>query len=390
MRRQLTSALFRLHLETRRAALATVLGAGLLASSCTASEPTAAAAPAERLVDVPAVTVGTADLESTLDISGSLTPQARVAVMAKLPGTLSTVSAALGDRVRAGQVVATLDRREIDAQVDAAAAAVAVARAGVESADAALANAVVEHERARNLFERGAVARQRLDAAETARRASTAQRDLATATLAQAEAALRRAREVQRDATLVSPIDGVIVERNYDAGSLVGPGDRAVVVVADLRVMTLEAGVSELEAGRLRAGMPARVVAQAHPGEVFEGRLAAVAPEVDARNRHFAIEVRTPNPGGALLSGMYATATIPLERATQVIAVPREAVTTRGGTRVVLRIDNAAVQEVAVTEGLVDGALVQITSGLRVGDVIISDARRDVAAGVKVNPLFTR
>ena len=103
---------------------------------------------------------------------------------------------------------------------------------------------------ATNLFERGAVSRQRLDAAETARRAASAQRNLAQATLAQAEAALRRAREVQRDATLTSPIDGVVVERNYDAGSLVGPGDKPVVVVADLRVMKLEAGVSELEAGR--------------------------------------------------------------------------------------------------------------------------------------------
>ena len=203
--------------------------------------------------------VGVADLESTLQISGNLVPQTRVAVTAKLPGTLSSMRVDIGDRVRAGQVVATLDRREIDAQVDAAEASVNVATAGVEAAEAALANAVLERDRAQNLFERGAVPKQRLDAADTARRSAAAQRDLAKANLAQAEAALRRAREVQRDATLTSPIDGVIVERHYDAGSLVGPGDDPVVVVADLRVMKLEAGVSELEAGRLRVGMPARV-----------------------------------------------------------------------------------------------------------------------------------
>jgi HlyD family secretion protein len=366
--------------------------AALAATACSNPEPTAdaAAAPVERRVDVPAITVGTADLESTLEISGSLMPQARVAVMPKLPGMLSTISVDLGDRVRAGQVVATLDRREIDAQVDAAAAAVGVARAGIESAEAALANAVLEHDRARNLFEKGAVARQRLDAAETARRASSAQRDLANANLNQVEAALRRARELQRDATITSPIEGVVVERNFDAGSLVGPGDKPIVIVADLRIMTLEAGVSELEAGRLRAGMPARVTAQAKPGEVYEGRLAAVAPEVDARNRHFAIEVRTPNPGGALLSGMYATATIPIERAAQAVAVPREAVTSRDGARVVLKIDNNTVQAVPVTEGLISGGLVQITSGLRAGDVIVSDARREVAGGVTVNPVFAK
>jgi RND family efflux transporter MFP subunit len=373
--------------------LTVAIGAlGLFAAGCGSSEPAASAAtaPVEHRVDVPAITVGTADIETTLQITGNLMPQTRVGVLSKLPGTLSRVAVDLGERVRAGQVVATLDRREIDAQVDAAAAAVNVARAGVESAEAGLANAALELDRARNLFERGALPKQRLDAAETARRASAAQRDLAQANLAQAEAALRRAREILRDATLTSPIDGVIVERNYDAGSLVGPGDKPVVAVADLRVMKLEAGVSELEAGRLRVGMPVRVSVQARPGDVFEGRLAAIAPEVDARNRHFAIEVRVPNPTSVLLSGMYGSATIPLDRAAQVVAVPRNAVTTRGGARVALKIDNDTVHEVPVTEGLSNAAVVQIASGLQAGDTIVSDARRDVAAGVKVNPVFVK
>ena len=369
------------------ALVAAAIGAG-----CQSAEPAAsAAAPApEHRTDVPAFEVGVTDLESTLQISGNLVPHARVAVMAKLPGTLSRVAVDIGDRVRTGEVVAALDRREIDAQVDAAAAAVNVARAGVESAEAALANAVLEYDRAQNLFEKGAVPRQRLDAAETARRASTAQRDLANATLAQTEAALRRSREIQRDATLTSPIDGVVVERNYDAGSLVSPGDnKPVVVVADLRVMKLQAGVSELEAGRLRVGMPARISVQARPGEVVNGTVAAIAPEVDARNRHFAIEVRTTNPGN-LLSGMYGTATIPLQRVDGVVAVPRESVISRGGTRVALRIENNTVSEVPVTEGLATSTQVEIASGLKAGDTIVADARREVAAGAKVNPVFSK
>jgi len=369
--------------------LVVVLGSALLGAACRGSEPAAAAStpPVEHRTDVAAVKVAAIDLESTLQISGSVTPQTRVAILSKLPGTLARVTVDIGDRVRVGQVVAELDAREIEAQVDAAAAAVNVAEAGLEAAEAALANATLEHERARNLFERGAIPRQRLDAAETARRAAAAQRDLAKATLAQAEASLRRAREVRRDATLASPIDGVVVERNYDAGSLVSPGDKPVVVVADLRVMTLEAGVSELDAGRLRVGMPARVTVQARGGDIFDGRVAAIAPEVDPRNRHFRIEVRTANPGGVLLSGMYATATIPLARAPQALAVPREAVTTRDGRRVALRIDENVVTEVPVTEGLSDGRLVQIASGLQPGDVVVSDARQDVAPGAKVNPI---
>ena len=367
-------------------------GAALSVSACREAEPTAAAAAApvaEHRVDVPALTVSSTDLESTLQISGNLVPRTRVAIVAKLPGTLSQVAVDIGDHVRAGQTVAVMDRREIDAQVDAAVAAVNVAHAGFESADAALANAILEHERAQKLFESGAIARQRLDAAETSRRSASAQRDLAKANVAQADAAVRRAREVQRDATLTSPIDGVVVERNYDAGSHAGPGDKPVVVVADLRVLKLEAGVSELEAGRLRIGMPARISVQARPGETFDGRLAAIAPEVDARNRHFAIEVRTNNPG-TLLSGMYATAAIPLQHVSGALAVPRDAVATRDGRRVVLKVDGTTVREVAITEGLSTGTHVEIANGLKAGDVIVADARRDVAPGTKVNPVFAK
>src|SRR5688572_24880160 len=275
-----------------------VLTLAVAASACRGAEPAASAAATttDHRVDVAAMKVTVADLESTLQISGNLVPQTRVAVGAKLPGTLSSVRVDIGDRVRAGQVVASLDRREIDAQVDAAEAAVNVAHAGVEAAEAALANAVLERDRAQNLFDRGAVPRQRLDAADTARRSTSAQRDLAKANLAQAEAALRRAREVQRDATLVSPIDGVVVERHFDAGSLVGPGDDPVVVVADLRVMKLEAGVSELEAGRLRVGMPARVAAQARPGDVFEGRVATLIAGDTVREVPVPMEVSNDQP----------------------------------------------------------------------------------------------
>ena len=340
--------------SARLSLLSLALSAAVVGAGCERAEPAAAAAtPAtEHRIDVPALEVGVTDLESTLQISGNLVPQARVAVMAKLPGTLSQVAVEIGDRVRAGQVVAALDRREIDAQVDAAAAAVNVGRAGVESAEAALANAVLEDDRARNLFEKGAIPRQRLDATETARRASNAQRDLATATLAQTEAALRRAREIQRDATLTSPIDGVVVERNYDAGSLVSPGDnKPVVVVADLRVMKLQAGVSELEAGRLRVGMPARITVQARPGDVVNGTVAAIAPEVDARNRHFAIEVRTANPG-TLLSGMYGIATFRCSASMTWSPSPARPSSAAAESVVALRIDNGTVSEVPVSEGL--------------------------------------
>jgi len=367
-----------------------ILGVAVVAAGCQSPEATAqtaAAEPAAATVDVPVVTASMGAIEAALEISGTLAPRTRVAVKPRLPGTLEAVLVEIGDAVTTGQVIARIDRREIDAQADAATAAVAVAKAGLETADASLANAALESDRAKVLFEGGALPRQRLDAAQTAHRAGLAQRDLAAANLAQAEASLRRAREVQRDTTITSPLTGFVVERNYDAGAI--PGDPPVVVVADMRQMKLEAGVSELEAGRLRVGMKARIEAQAKPGQVFEGELAAIAPEVDERNRHFRIEVRVPNQQRDLLSGMYATARIVASSQANALLLPREAIGTREGKRVVLRVQNGTVTPVEVTEGLNDGARVQIVKGLAAGDTVVADARRQVAPGARVRPVPT-
>src|SRR6478736_5959413 len=167
--------------------------------------------------------------EAAPEISGTLAPRSRVAVKPKLPGAIDRVFVDIGDAVAMGQTIATIDRREIDAQVDASVAAVAVAKAALETSEAHL--------------------------------ASVAQRDLATANLAQANAALRRSKDVQSNSTVTSPVTGFVVERNYDSGAM--PGDKPIVVVADLREMKLEAGVSEFEAGRLKVGMKAAVVVQA-------------------------------------------------------------------------------------------------------------------------------
>lgn len=359
-----------------------------LAVACggAAATPDAAAPVATPAIDVQAIKVQTGTIEATLELSGNLAPRARVGVKPRVPGALERVLVDIGAQVREGQTVATIDRREIDAQADAADATVNVAKAGVDAAEAGLSNATTELERARNLFDKGALPRQRLDAADTANKASLAQRELARANLAQATAAQRRAREVQRDTTLSSPVAGHVVERNYDPGAI--PGDEPVVVIADLRVLKLEAGVSELDAGRLTVGMPAEVIVQARSGDRYKGELAAIAPEVNERNRHFQVEIRVPNPEAVLLSGMYATARIVTASAAGSVIVPREAVTTRAGARVVLTVQGDSVKAVTVTEGLSDGQRVQILTGLAPGDVVVADARRQLSDGAKVRASF--
>jgi RND family efflux transporter MFP subunit len=379
--------------QFRQFAAVVILGSSVAVAACGASTTTEAAPenatpPAAAVVDVTTVTATTGAIESALEISGTLTPLSRVAVKPKLPGTIERMMVDIGDAVTMGQTIATIDRREIDAQADAVVASVSVGKAALETAEAALANATLEHDRAKTLYDKGALPRQRLDGAQTAHRSAVAQRDLAAANLAQAEAALRRAREVQKNATITSPVTGYVVERNYDAGAI--PGDLPVVVVADMRSMKLEAGVSELEAGRMRVGLKANVSVQAKPGQAFQGQLAAIAPEVDEKNRHFKIDVRVPNANRALLSGMYATARIVEATAANAVLLPKEAVMTRDGKRVVMKVQGETLSTVVVTEGLSDGTRVQILSGIAAGDTVMADARRQVPAGAKVRGIAAK
>src|SRR5690349_18335338 len=149
-----------------------ILSSSLLVAACgSSSTPVEAApettAPAATIVDVSVVKATVGTIESSLEISGTLAPRSRVAVKSKVPGTIERMFVDIGNAVAMGQTIATIDRREIDAQVDASTAAVAVAKAALDTADASLANAALEHDRATNLFDKGALPRQRLDAAET-------------------------------------------------------------------------------------------------------------------------------------------------------------------------------------------------------------------------------
>jgi len=364
-----------------------ILSSSLLVAACGSSSTPVEAAPESTspeatIVDIPVVKATIGTIESSLEISGTLAPRSRVAVKSKVPGTIERMFVDIGSAVAMGQTIATIDRREIDAQVDASTAAVAVAKAALDTAEASLASAVLEHDRAKNLFDKGALPRQRLDAAETAHRASNAQRDLATANLAQVNATLRRLKEVQKDTTVTSPVNGYVVERNYDSGAI--PGDKPIVVVADLSEMKLEAGVSEFEAGRLKTGMKALVSVQAKPGQTFNGQLAAIAPEVDERNRHFQIDVRVPNGNRALLSGMYASARIVEATTANALLVPKDAIATRNGKRIVQKVQGDSVTAVEITEGLSDGTRVQVVKGLSAGDTVLADARKQLATGQKV------
>ena len=129
---------------------------------------------------------------------------------------------------------------------------------------------------------------------------------------------------------------------------------------------------------------------QAKPGQTFTGQLAAIAPEVDERNRHFKIDVRVPNDGRTLLSGMYATARI--VEATTAERDPRAEGSRDHARRQAHRPEGPGRFGVGrrSRRRLADGARVQIVKGLAAGDTVLADARRQLAAGAKVRGIASK
>jgi hypothetical protein len=247
--------------------------------------------------------------------------------------------------VREGQTLATIDRREIDAQADAATASVAVATAGVDAAEAGLSNATTELERARNLFEKGALPRQRLDAAETANKAALAQRELARASLAQAQAAQRRARECSATRRFHR-------RRSGRRGTQLRSGRRCPGICRWSSSPTsacwkLEAGVSELGRAALRHAGRGRL--QARRARSMWAKRRHRARGQRERNRHFRVRDPCPNRRRAAVGDVcHAHRDRARHRRRHRAA---RAVTTRAGKRCALVVTGETVKAVDVTEG---------------------------------------
>ena len=185
---------------------------------------------------------------------------------------------------------------------------------------------------------------------------------------------IERAGTPQRTVTLASPASGVVVEKNVVAGSRVMPG-MPLYRIADLSRVWVEGEVFERDLGVVRVGQRASVTVDAYPGEVFAGRVAYVYPSVSLETRTGRVRIELDNPGMRLMPGMYAR--VELEAATerQALLIPRDAVHATGERDMVFVRDAAgALHARTITTGLIAGTEIEVLSGLRAGEQIVSSA----------------
>ena len=187
-------------------------------------------------------------------------------------------------------------------------------------------------------------------------------------------AEIERSGEVTKTLTLVSPVDGVVLEKDVFEGQQVMPGMR-LYRIADLASVWAEGQVFEQDLQFIRAGSQAHIEVAAYPCEHLMGRVSFVYPMVDQESRTNRVRVTVPNPGLRLKPGMYATIYFDVEIGPDVLAVPLEAVVATGERNLVFVRDAAgALVPREVELGARAGDRVQILSGLRDGEVLVAAA----------------
>lgn len=319
-----------------------------------------------------AVTVATVEARSvqrSVETIGSLLAWEESEVKAEVAGAIAKLLADLGDRVKAGQVLARLDDREFRLQVEQAEAALRMARETAGRTVAEQEEARANAERADELYRRELISAQERDRWRTQYRVTQALAQTSAAEIQRAEAALGVARKKLQDTTIVAPISGAVARRHVNVGEFVKDGAVLfTLVVGDPLKYT--GTVPERFAPEVKPGQVINLTVEAFPGRPFSGQVTRVAPAVDVQTRTLALEARLPNADGSLKPGFFAKGAVLTRKEDGVSFVPTSAVSYFVGISKVFVVTDGKVQERKVRTGTREGEWIEILEGVKPGETI--------------------
>lgn len=384
----------------------------LLPAACKKPAPGASAQPAaeqaaEAAVEVQLAKITVRKLPATLESSGTLVADETSEVAAAAPGIVTKVLVDVGTRVKKGDPLVELDKRDPSLRGKAANAQAAQARArlGIKSdekfepekmaevraAKEAMDLAVTDAQRTKTLFDSGGVPQATWDAARARAEQAKAQYDAALNGAQQAYAGLLAAQaqagiasKAVADATVRAPFDGAVTERRISTGEFAQMGRVVAVLVRD-NPLRLKIDVPEADVARVALDKEVLVTVQTYPGRVFKGLVKRVGASVKAQSRTLPVEAEIPNDDGALKPGMFARAEIATGGAEEdAFLVPRAAIGTSGtASRVFVRSGNRVVERL-VTVGREADGLVEVRGTLAASDEVAVTAVDRLGDGAEI------
>jgi RND family efflux transporter MFP subunit len=320
------------------------------------------------------------DLYKEVTISAEFRPYEEVELHAKVSGYVSKMNVDFGDKVKAGQLMATLEVPELQDEL-------VNARAMEQKAEADYTNAHLIYTRLQsvNRDHPNLVAQQDLDTAEA--------NELTTsAAIAAAKANVEKFQTMVSYTQITAPFDGVVTHRYADPGTLIQAGTSSdtqalpLVRVSDNYRLRLDFPVTVDYVKDVQLGDSVAVRVDSLNDKTFTGTISRFTHDVDDNTRTMITEIEVPNPNLELMPGMYATVVLKVEKRLQVLAVPTEAVA--GGktpTVYVVNHDNQ-IEERAVKLGLETPDKYEVLSGLNEGDLVVIGNRAGFQVGQKVEP----
>jgi HlyD family secretion protein len=349
------------------------------------------------------------DIARSVVARGKIEPLSKVEVKSKANGIIQKLYVDVGDGVTQDQVLAELDKEDLQAQVRGAKAALDGEQANLAAAEAEESKARIEaihpelefarrdYERAQGLFREKVASQQQLDDAsrvhESARnrqklldarvQTAAAQVQQAHARVAMAKASLDRAEENLRYATIRAPISGIVLTRPTEVGDAVssilnlGSAATLIMTLGDVSTVYIKGEVDEADVGKAEIGQRARTKVESFPGESFAGAVKRVAPMGREMNNVTTFEVRVTiaNPQGKLRANMTANAELILEEKEGVLLVPEMALVYDKDKQTSVQVldpkARTGFRKVAVKTGISNGQRTEILEGLAVGDQLV-------------------
>jgi len=335
--------------------------------------------------DIEVATVTTAypsQAIAVLNATGYVVPQRKASVGSKATGRLEWLGVQEGSKVKEGEVIARLENRDVSALLNQARANVEVARANLQQGQAELRNAELELKRARELVEQRFLSRSAYDQA-LARydRAKAAIAGLRAA-IGVAEASRRNAQVAVEQTVIRAPFDGVVLTKNANVGDVITTFSAAVdtkgavVTMADMSTLEVEADVSESNLQKATVGQPVEIQLDALPDQRFRGEVSRIVPTVDRAKATVLVKVKFLERDERVLPDMSAKVTF-LERNLSEherqarTAVPPSAIVTRDGETAVFALEGDHVRRTQVETGATLGEVVEVKSGVKPGDKIV-------------------